>query len=457
MAGSHWLHPDAVLWDGRLVQGTALELSPEGRCLGVSSPPAGAEVERLAGKLLLPGLVNAHSHAFQRLIRGRTEGRTSGRQADDFWTWREAMYGVAGSLDPEGIEIASRQCFLEMAMAGITTVGEFHYLHHQPDGRPYSDRLETALRVVNAAHEVGLRIALLRVGYARPGFRAAEEPRQRRFYDPEVDVFLAAVEALAAAVRHDKRVSIGVAPHSVRAVPRHWLEAVAAARPRIVHMHVAEQEKEVEACLAEHGRRPVELLAEVGLLDERFTAVHAVHVQPEEIRLLGPSSVCACPTTERDLGDGILPAEGLVRAGVTLSIGTDSQTVIDPWEELRSLEGNLRLAARRRLVLPSEPGLDGLARRLLEVGTAGGARSLGLDVGVLAPGRPADLCAIDLAHPSLVGAGEDALLASVVFGAASAAVSDSWVQGARVVRDSRHPLQDISARAYQALCRRMFA
>jgi formimidoylglutamate deiminase len=142
---------------------------------------------------------------------------------------------------------------------------------------------------------------------------------------------------------------------------------------------------------------------------------------------------------------------------VTLSIGTDSQTVIDPWEELRSLEGNLRLAARRRLVLPSEPGLDGLARRLLEVGTAGGARSLGLDVGVLAPGRPADLCAIDLAHPSLVGAREDALLAAVVFGAASAAVSDSWVQGARVVRDSRHPLQDISARAYQALCRRMFA
>jgi formimidoylglutamate deiminase len=407
---------------------------------------------------LLPGLVNAHSHAFQRLLRGRTQAAAPGRRPDDFWTWRETMYATASTLDPDGVAVASRQCFLEMARAGITTVGEFHYLHHAPDGRPYADPLELALRVVGAAREVGLRIALLRVGYARPGFKAAPEPRQRRFYDPNPDAFLGAVAALEERLRPDPLVSVGAAPHSVRAVPRPWLEAVARARPRVVHMHVAEQPREVESCLNEHGRRPVELLAESGLLGERFTAVHAIHLLPQEIGLLAGSSVCACPLTERDLGDGILPADALATAGVSLCIGTDGQNEIDPLGELRALEGHLRLLRERRLVLPATgDGPDSLASTLLEAATAGGARSLGLDVGRLAPGRPADLCAVDLGHPALLGAPEEGLLAAVVFSAPAAVVSDTWVQGRRVLQDGHHPLEEVAGRAYQDLCRRTFA
>jgi formimidoylglutamate deiminase len=455
---SRWLQPEALVWGGRLVRDVALAIAADGTCDSAGTPPPGATVERLPGKLLLPGLVNAHSHAFQRLLRGRTQAPGAGRAQDDFWTWRETMYRAAEALDPEGLAIASRQCFLEMAHAGITTVGEFHYLHHAPDGRPYTDPLELALRVIAAAREVGLRIHLLRVGYARPGFNAPPDPRQRRFYDSHPDLFLSAVFALEQRVRADPLVTVGAAPHSVRAVPRSWLEGVARARPGTVHMHVAEQPREVEACLAEYGRRPVELLHEVGLLDERFTAVHAVHLARQEVPLLGRSSVCACPLTERDLGDGILPADGLAAAGTTLCIGTDGQSEIDPFGELRALEGHLRLQRGRRLALPSTgEGPDALGRTLLEIGTHGGARSLGLDVGRLAPRRPADLCAVDLGHPALLGAPDDALLATVVFSAPASAVTDTWVQGERVLQNGRHPLDETSGHEFTALCRRTFA
>jgi formimidoylglutamate deiminase len=296
------------------------------------------------------------------------------------------------------------------------------------------------------------------VGYARPGYNAPPEPRQRRFYDADPDRFLAAVTALGQRVRGDPLVTVGAAPHSVRAVRRAWLEAVARARPATVHMHVAEQPREVEACLAEHRRRPVELLDDLGLLDARFTAVHAVHLAPQEIPLLGRSSICACPLTERDLGDGILPADGLAAAGASLCIGTDGQSEIDPLGELRALEGHLRLQRGRRLVLPpTGEGPDALARTLLDIGTQGGARSLGLEVGHLAPGRPADLCAVDVGHPALLGAPEDGLLAAVLFSAPASAVTDTWVQGQRVVQDGRHPLDAVSARDFTALCRRTFA
>ena len=453
---SRWLLPDAVLWNGKLLRAAAVEVSPDGILLSAGPPPQNGPVERLSGRLLLPGLVDVHSHAFQRLLRGRTQARAPDVEVDDFWTWREAMYRAAMTLDPEGVYVASRQCFLEMALAGITTVGEFHYLHHQPDGTPYAEPLELALQVIRAAREVGLRIVLLRTGYNRAGYKAPPNPRQRRFYDASPEAWLRAAEDLRTRTAEDTLVTVGIAPHSVRAVPRSWLEAAASAKEPLVHMHVAEQPEEVVVCEAEYGRRPVELLSDVGLLTDGFTAVHAVYTLPHERELLKGTSVCACPSTERDLGDGVLAADGMARAGVRLCLGTDSQATLDLFDELRMLEGSLRLTRGRRAVLDAPEGPDGLGRLLLSFASENGARALGLPTGVLRPGAPADVCTVNLSHPALVGAPSNALLASVVFSAEAVAVRDVAVQGQWVVRDGVHPLAESSARAYEELCRRIF-
>nr|WP_216627053.1 formimidoylglutamate deiminase [Corallococcus exercitus] len=451
--------PDFLFVDGRFHEGRALAVGADGRVLG--AVPEGARVERLAGRALLPGLVNGHSHAFQRLIRGRTEYVASAGGQDDFWSWREAMYRAAEALTPEEIHVASRQVFLEMVLAGITTVGEFHYLHHQSDGTPYADRNALAHAVIRAATDVGLRICLLRVGYARAGFNVPANPRQRRFIDADVDAFLSTTEALSHAVRGDARVSVGLAPHSVRAVSKDWLTQVARTAPASmpIHMHVAEQPKEIEACLAEHGRRPVELVADVGLLGPRFTAVHGVHLTDAEVTLLGraEATVCACPSTERNLGDGIVPADALVKAGARVSFGSDSQTVVDLLDEARQLEQHLRLVRLRRAVLdPGKGTLDGLAARLFDMATVQGARSLGMGTGTLSPGSQADFFTVDVQHPSLVGAGPASLLPGIVFGAAGGAVREVAVAGRLLVRDGRHPLTEESGRAFQQLARRLY-
>jgi formimidoylglutamate deiminase len=456
MPPSRWLLPDAVLWDAQLLRGAAVEVSSDGVLLSAGAPPPGADVERLPGKLLLPGLVDVHSHAFQRTLRGRTQARSPDVEVDDFWTWREVMYRAAMTLDPEGVYLASRQCFLEMALAGITSVGEFHYLHHQPDGTPYAEPLELALQVIRAAREVGLRIVLLRAGYTRAGYMAKDNPRQVRFYDKTPEAWLRATTDLRVRTASDALVTVGLAPHSVRAVPRAWLEAAVASREPLVHMHVAEQPEEVVVCQAEYGRRPVELLADVGLISTGFTAVHAVHTLPHERELLRGASVCACPSTERDLGDGVLAADGMARAGVRLCIGTDSQATLDLFDELRMMEGSLRLTRGRRAVLDAPDGPDGLGRTLLGYASENGARALGLPTGVLRPGAPADFLTVDMGHPSLQGAPANAPVASVVFGAPASAVRDVAVQGRWVVRDGRHPLAESSARDYAELCRRVF-
>ncbi len=432
--------PEAVFAEGSLQRGRSLIVSDEGRVL-----PADADVSRAAqvalpGRLLLPGFVNGHSHAFQRAIRGRTEFLAKGHERDDFWSWREAMYAVATALNPLQLYAVSRQAFLEMALAGVTTVGEFHYLHHQPDGTPYTDEQELARQVIRAARDVGLRIALLRVGYARAGFQVEPNPRQRRFLDPDVDTFLRRTSDLAAQVKGDPLVTVGLAPHSVRAVPRAWLEIIGRAwTTGPVHMHVAEQPAELRACAAEYGVRPVELLDAAGLLSARFTAVHAIHLERGEIERLGRSgaTVCACPSTERNLGDGIVEADALTLAGASISLGTDSHAHIDLLQEAQMLEGHLRLLRLRRNVLdPAGGEADGLARRLLGFLTSAGAKSLGLPAHALGAGQSADFVALDLAHPSIAGAADP--LAGVMFGASSAAITDVFVAGRRIVRDSRH-------------------
>ncbi len=444
------LEPELLFRNGRWERNVRLAISDDGRVL--SEAPPGAAVMSLHRRAVLPGMVNAHSHAFQRVLRGRTEFVAPGHEGDDFWSWRELMYRFAHALSPDALYAVSRQAFLEMALAGITSVGEFHYLHRDPKGAAYASPNELARQVIRAARDVGLRICLLRVGYARAGFDRPANPRQVRFIDPGADGFLAAAESLRAETREDAHVTVGLAPHSVRAVPKEWLQAVAQRPAGVVHMHVAEQPGEVEACLDEHRLRPVELLESLGLLQPGFTAVHAVHLLPAEARALGAAqaNVCACPSTERNLGDGVVPADMLVDAGVTLSFGSDSQTSVDLLDEARQLESHLRLVQQRRAVLDPQQGeVDGLARRLFGMATTGGARSLGLPVGELQAGRPADFFTVDLDHVSLAGAPTEALLPALVFGGQTSAIRDVAVSGRFLVRDGQHLLEEETKRAYR--------
>ncbi|HYY97522.1 MAG TPA: formimidoylglutamate deiminase, partial [Pyrinomonadaceae bacterium] len=328
--------PELLYAGGRFRRGRALVCDASGRVArvtGADEVPEGAALVNLRGRALLPGTVNAHSHAFQRVIRGRTE-RRGARGRDSFWTWREQMYDAASRLTPEDIYDASRMAFLEMALGGITTVGEFHYLHRTPEGSGYEDPNLLSKQVVRAALDVGIRIALLRVAYARAGYSKEPDPRQLRFIEPDPEAYARNTESLAEDLaRSDsdegpdggeaapRRAWVGVAPHSVRAVPVEYLRRLrdfADARSLPLHMHVAEQPAEVSACVEETGRTPVALLADEGLLGPRFTGVHAVHVTPEEVELLAKARacVCACPTTERNLGDGVVPADLFFEEGV---------------------------------------------------------------------------------------------------------------------------------------------
>jgi len=448
-----WL-PDLIYADGRFQAEVALVCDQR----VVKLVPAGEVDEpiRLKNRALLPGLVNAHSHAFQRVIRGRTE-RRSQNTTDSFWTWREQMYAAANRLTPEEIYAASRMAFLEMALAGITAVGEFHYIHHAPDGSMYSDPNLLEREVIRAARDVGIRIALLRVAYARAGYQTEPNPQQVRFIESSPEIYLKSLEQLLAAPElKDDFAWVGVAPHSVRAVPLDYLKTIvsfAAAGGLVVHMHVAEQTAEVEACIEEYGRSPVALLDTEGLLSERFTAVHAIHVTPKAITALarGRASVCACPTTERNLGDGVAPVDAYFKAGVPVSLGTDSQTQIDLLEDARELEYHLRLQQTARNVLATTDDTDetGLARRLFNCATVNGAMSIGFDGGNLEPGAPADFFTVDLDDPSVAGSSVDNLLSNIVFSLSRTAVKDVVVGGRRIVADGRHSDQDQIVTAFR--------
>lgn len=454
-----WL-PDLIYADGRfqsdvalVCDGTVTELRP---AQNVTDPI------RLKNRALLPGLVNAHSHAFQRVIRGRTE-RRSQHTTDSFWTWREQMYAAAHRLSPEDIYTASRMAFLEMAVSGITAVGEFHYIHHAPDGSSYSDSNLLEREVIRAARDVGLRIALLRVAYARAGYQTEPNPRQIRFIEDSPESYLKSLqELLAAPELKTGEAWIGVAPHSVRAVPLDYLkEVVAYANEHglVVHMHVAEQTAEVEACIEEYGRSPVALLDTEGLLSEKFTAVHAIHVTPKAISALARkrANVCACPTTERNLGDGVVPVDAYLNAGVQVSLGTDSQIQIDLLEDARELEYHLRLqrTARNVLAPDNETDQSALARKLFACATTSGATSIGFNGGSLEPGAPADFFTVDLDDPSIAGSSTENLLSNIVFSLSRTAIKDVVVGGKTIVADGRHAQQDGIVQQFTGLQKRL--
>jgi formiminoglutamate deiminase len=403
---------------------------------GVEEAPEGALA--LTG-YTLPGLANAHSHAFQRAFRGRTEAAGGG----SFWTWRERMYEAAARLDPDRYRALARATFGEMALAGITAVGEFHYVHHGPGGTPYADPNEIGRAVIEAAGEAGIRITLLDTCYLRGGAGVELEATQRRFSDGSVEAWVERVDALAADVAVGDDARVGAAIHSVRAIDRDSaavLVAWADEHTAPLHAHVSEQPRENEECLAEHGVTPTALLAQVGALGRRFTAVHATHLTDADTRLLGDANTtcCLCPTTERDLADGIGDAATLRDAGVRLAVGSDSQAVIDLFEECRAIELDERLASGER-GRHSPGGLLGAA-------TAGGHAAIGRpEAGTITPGAPADLVNLDGEGPRLAGIAPTVAVGTIAFAATAADVTNVVVGGELLVRDGVHLRIDVAA------------
>ncbi len=449
--------PELLYSGGGFTAGPGLLVSPSGT---VSATVTGAPVETipLPGKALLPGFVNAHSHTFQRLIRGKSESRASSGR--DFWSWRGTMYHAAAQLDPEEIYDVARMAFLEMLLAGATTVGEFHYVHNAPGGQPYDDPNLLSKQVIAAAQSVGIRIVLLRSAYLRSGFELPPDPGQIRFYE-SAPQFLSNVEALVKAYPADSpAVRFGVAPHSLRAVPLRELKEIAAWTRRQqlpLHMHVAEQTGENEACLREYGLTPVALLDKENLLGPDFTAVHAIHITADEIANLARANttVCSCPTTERNLGDGVLAADRVMRAGIRIALGSDSQAQIDPLEDARELEYHLRLERQQRAIL-DQIGQQTLASRLFDCATVHGARALGVAAGELTPGSFADFFTVDLDDVAIAGHSAEDLLPLAVFSLNRSAIRDVMVNGRWVMRDGRHPLQEEIIARFKILHRKLW-
>jgi formimidoylglutamate deiminase len=453
--------PDLLYVDGGFRAGYALEVDGSGNITSVgqiSKPESGVIVHRMPGRALLPGMVDIHSHSFQRALRGKAESRR--RAGPDFWSWRNIMYKCALTLRPEEIYDVARMAFLEMTLAGITTVGEFHYLHRTFEGTLYDDRNFLAKQVIRAAESIGIRIALLRCAYVRAGFELPTDPGQIRFIEPDVDRFLRDSEMLSREIAAmPTTVSFGLAPHSVRAVPREYLKEVsdwAHSYAVPLHMHVAEQPAEIDACIAEYGVTPFHLLDQLGLLTSDFTAIHAIHLHPGEIERMARAGITvgACPTTERNLGDGILRADELIDAGVSIAFGTDSHTQTDALENVRELESNLRLLRLQRAVLDGRKG-ESLPALLFDFATQTGARSLHVETGLLKPGKPADFFAVDLSDCSIAGSLPEELLTNIVFSMSRSAVSEVVINGRLVIDQKRHAMQDDIIAAFQRVQQRI--
>lgn len=403
---------------------------PDGVAAGVRIDVVGSRIESVAAGvpragtvlegLTTPGLANGHSHAFHRALRGRTH-----HERGTFWTWRERMYALAAKLDPDSYYRLARGVYAEMVLAGYTSVGEFHYLHHAPGGRPYADPNEMGAALARAAADAGIRLTLLDTCYLAGGIGVPLNDVQLRFSDGSAENWAKRVSGLS----ESDLTRVGGAVHSVRAVPAAQLAEVTVPGDRPLHIHLSEQRAENEQCQTEYGMTPTELLADKGLLTDRLTAVHATHLTERDIGLLGGarSRACFCPTTERDLGDGIGPARALADAGVGLCLGSDSNAVVDAFEETRALELNDRLASESR-------GRFTVSELMAAAADHG---ALGWDdVGVLKPSAAADLVTLGLGSVRTAGIEPEGAL----YAASAVDVEQVMVAGRWVVRDSAHQL-----------------
>jgi len=430
------------------------EVSSAGYLTEVRSDADAEGAERLAGPVL-PGMPNLHSHAFQRAMAGLAE--VAGDPNDSFWTWRELMYRLVGRLDPEQIEIIARQLYIEMLKVGYTSVAEFHYVHHDLDGRPYADPAELALRISQAAQDAGIGLCLLPVLYAHSGFGGQPPSEGQRRFIHSTDSYLALQQRLRPALAQASQ-QLGLCFHSLRAVTPEQIAAVLAADAGDcpIHIHIAEQQKEVQDCLAWSGRRPLQWLYEQAPVDARWCLVHATHAEPGEVASMAQSGAVAglCLTTEANLGDGIFPAVDFLAQGGRLGIGSDSHVSVSVAEELRWLEYGQRLRDQKRNRL-SRVDQPMIGRSLYDAALAGGAQALGQPIGALAVGKRADWLVLDGADPYLATSEGDAILNRWLFAGGDRQVRDVLVAGRWVVREGHHPAEEQTGQAFAQVLRQL--
>ena len=428
--------------------------------IGADERALSGEVEKIDG-IVVPGMPNGHSHAFQRAMAGDTEYRLSSR--DSFWTWRQSMYALANKLDPDELKVVASQVYVEMLKAGYTAVAEFHYLHRRRDGAAYDSGNPLWAAIAAAAEESGIGLTFLPTLYQTSDFGGAPlKPEQGRFRS-ETDFFLRAVESQRAREARDgaKTLRTGVAFHSLRAVPldtlvraTRELKSLDASMP--LHIHIAEQQLEVDACVRETGRRPIELLLDTDLVDEHWCLVHATHATPQEIKRIAASgaAVCVSITTEANLGDGFFDSVRFLNNGGRLCVGSDSQSTVSPTEELRWLEYQQRLRKQRRGVLATKKESH-VGTVLWREAAEAGARALGQPIGRLAVGMRADWLVLDANHAALAGGATETMLDRLLFAGGDRAIRDVMVAGRWLVRDGHHALDEALRGKFGPLIKQM--
>ncbi|MEJ5863968.1 formimidoylglutamate deiminase [Pseudomonas farsensis] len=432
-----------------------LEVGADGLLASISAGASAEGAEHVAGPLL-PGMPNLHSHAFQRAMAGLAE--VVGNPNDSFWTWRELMYRLAGSVTPAQLQVIARQLYIEMLKAGYTSVAEFHYVHHDHDGRRYADPAELSLRISAAAAATGIGLTLLPVLYSHAGFGGQPPSEGQRRFINSTEHYLRLQQQLAPLLAAQPAQRLGLCFHSLRAVtPEQINEVLGASDAHCpVHIHIAEQQKEVDDCLAWSGLRPLQWLYRHADVDARWCLVHATHAQPDEVQAMARSGAVAglCLTTEANLGDGIFPAVDYLAQGGRMGIGSDSHVSLSVVEELRWLEYGQRLRDQRRnrLYRGDQPMVG---RTLYDAALQGGAQALGQPVGELAVGKRADWLVLDGRDPYLAVAEEDAILNRWLFAGGDRQVRDVMVNGQWVVRQGRHNLEEESALAFAEVLRQL--
>ena len=447
------LHFASALTDGGWLDDVTVAVDGHGM---IESVAAGSRDGSHINGIAVPAMPNVHSHAHQRSMLGLAE--RAGPGADSFWTWREAMYGFALKLGPEELEAVAAQLYVEMLKAGFSVVGEFQYLHHQPDGSPYDEPAEMSLRCLAAAEQAGIAITLLPTLYNFSGFGGQPALEGQRRFVNGADRFLSIYETLNSVCANHPLRRLGIAPHSFRAVTAELLKTVIGGieSEAPIHAHVAEQVKEVDDCLAWCGRRPVDFMLDNFDVSRRWTAIHATHMSEDETIRLAHSGAIAglCPTTEANLGDGIFPGVRYLKADGAIAIGSDSHISVSPAEELRMLEYSQRLRDLTRNALATGPG-QSTGRSLYEAALKGGAASMAQPVGAIAVGYRADITVLDDDYPALAGRSRDEALDTWIFSAGNAAVKHVFAGGKPVVRDRHHINEDAIAGKFRSAVKRL--